>query len=74
MADARLTAVLDWGSVGVGDPAQDLIPAWSVLNDAGAAAFREDLSVDEPSWLRACGFALEQAIGVSSTTHLVSTH
>lgn len=59
----RLTSVLDWGSLGAGDPAQDLGPAWSVLDGAGAAAFREALDVDDASWLRACGFALEQAIG-----------
>jgi aminoglycoside phosphotransferase (APT) family kinase protein len=63
VADGRLTAVLDWGGIGVGDPAQDLAPAWAVLNEAGAAALREDLDVDEASWLRGRGFALEQAIG-----------
>lgn len=63
VADARLTAVVDWGALGAGDPAQDLVPAWAVLDSAGAAAFCEDLDVDEPTWLRARGFALEQAIG-----------
>lgn len=63
MASGRLAAVLDWGGLGAGDPAQDLDPAWSVLREAGAAAFCEDLDVDEASLLRACGFALEQAVG-----------
>ena len=63
VADGRLTSVLDWGGLGVGDPAQDLDPAWSVLDEGGAAAMREDLEVDDGSWLRARGFALEQAIG-----------
>lgn len=63
VADGRLTAVLDWGSLGAGDSALDLIPAWDVLDPAGAAAFGEDLGVDEASWLRARGFSLEQAIG-----------
>ena len=63
VADGRLTAVLDWGGLGVGDPAQDLDPAWSVLDETGAAAFREDLDVDDASWLRARGFAVEQAVG-----------
>ena len=63
VADARLTAVLDWGALGAGDPAQDLIPAWAVLNVAGAAAFRDVLDVDAPSWSRGRGFALEQAVG-----------
>jgi aminoglycoside phosphotransferase (APT) family kinase protein len=63
LADAQLTAVIDWGGLGAGDPAQDLDPAWSVLDAAGAATFREALDVDEPSWLRSCGFTLEQAVG-----------
>jgi aminoglycoside phosphotransferase (APT) family kinase protein len=63
LAGGRLTSVLDWGGLGAGDPAQDLDPAWAVLDEAGAAAFRAALEVDEASWLRARGFALEQAIG-----------
>ncbi len=63
VAGGQLTAVLDWGGLGAGDPAQDLDPAWSVLDRAGAAALRDGLDDDEASWLRACGFALEQAIG-----------
>lgn len=63
LADAHLIAVIDWGCLGAGDPAQDLDPAWSVLDAAGAAAFREALDVDEPSWLRARGFTLEHAVG-----------
>ncbi len=63
VADARLTAVLDWGALGAGDPAQDLTPAWAVLDASGAAAFRDMLDVDAPSWSRGRGFALEQAVG-----------
>jgi aminoglycoside phosphotransferase (APT) family kinase protein len=63
VAGGRLTAVLDWGGLGVGDPAQDLDPAWAVLDERGAAALRDDLDVDDATWLRARGFALEQAIG-----------
>ena len=63
VASGRLTAVIDWGVLGAGDPAQDLDPAWSVLDAAGAAAFREALDVDEQSWLRGRGFTLDHAIG-----------
>ena len=73
LADAHLTAVIDWGGLGAGDPAQDVDPAWSVLDAAGAAAFREALDVDEPSWLRARGFTLEHAAGESSAPRRVVT-
>ena len=29
--DGRLNAVIDWGGLGVGDPACDLLPAWNLL-------------------------------------------
>jgi len=59
----RLSSVIDWGGIGAGDPAQDLIPAWSVLDLDGAAAFRGSLQVDTQSWMRARGFVLEQSVG-----------
>lgn len=62
MANGRLTAVIDWGGLGAADPAQDLDPAWSVLDSAGAAAFREALEVDERNWLTGRGFALQHAV------------
>lgn len=57
----RLCAVIDFGAVGVGDPAADVIAAWSVFGPIGRAAFRGALSVDDGTWNRACGFALHQA-------------
>jgi aminoglycoside phosphotransferase (APT) family kinase protein len=59
----RLAGVIDWGGIGAGDPAQDLSPAWSVLDSDGAAAFRKLLEVDSQTWMRARGFVLEQSIG-----------
>ncbi len=58
----RLTAVIDWGGSGFGDPAQDLAPAWAVLDRRGRAAFREAVAVDEATWLRARALELEQAV------------
>jgi aminoglycoside phosphotransferase (APT) family kinase protein len=57
----RLRAVIDFGSAGIGDPAADVIPAWSVFGAAGRAAFRAALAVDGGTWERARGFALHQA-------------
>jgi len=60
--DGRLCAVLDFGDVGIGDPAADVIPAWSVFNKVGRKTFREALDVDDDTWSRARGYALHQAL------------
>jgi aminoglycoside phosphotransferase (APT) family kinase protein len=57
----RLRAVIDFGGMGVGDPAADVVPAWSVFGAAGRAAYREALAVDDGTWERARGYALHQA-------------
>ena len=59
--DGRLTAVIDWGGAGIGDPAADVIAAWTVFNSTGRQAFRAALGVDDETWTRARGFALHQA-------------
>ncbi len=59
--DGRLAAVLDFGGVGAGDPAADVVPAWSVFGPAGRAIYRRALGVDEGTWQRARGYALHQA-------------
>jgi aminoglycoside phosphotransferase (APT) family kinase protein len=53
-----LAAVLDFGGLAVGDPTVDLVVGWEVLDDAGRAALRAVLEVDEASWTRAAGWAL----------------
>jgi aminoglycoside phosphotransferase (APT) family kinase protein len=57
----RLVAVIDFGYIGVGDPATDLIPAWAVFGPSGRAVFRELLELDDTTWARGRGIALHQA-------------
>lgn len=57
----RLHAVIDFGGVGIGDPAFDIIPAWSVFGAAGRTVYRAALAVDDGVWNRARGYALHQA-------------
>jgi len=57
----RLMAVIDFGGVGVGDPATDVIAAWSVFSHRGRSVFRDALDVDDGTWIRARGIALLQA-------------
>ena len=59
--DGRLCAVIDFGGVGVGDTAADVIAAWSVLGHPGRETFRDALGVDDGTWNRARGYALHQA-------------
>jgi len=57
-ARGRLAAVIDFGLMGVGDPACDLLPAWAWLDARGRAAFRAALGPDDASWARGRGWAL----------------
>jgi aminoglycoside phosphotransferase (APT) family kinase protein len=58
-----LTAVVDWGGLGVGDPACDVMVAWKVLSSDARERFRAALGVDEATWERARGWVLSQAVG-----------
>jgi aminoglycoside phosphotransferase (APT) family kinase protein len=60
--DGRLSAVIDWGCLGVGDPAYDVMVAWKVLPSEARRVFRTALAVDESTWARARGGALSQAL------------
>jgi aminoglycoside phosphotransferase (APT) family kinase protein len=60
----RLCAVLDFGAVGMGDPAADVIAAWSVFGREGRSVFRRALDVDDDTWNRARGYALHQALQI----------
>ena len=60
----RLCAVIDFGAAGVGDPATDVIAAWSALGQAGREVFRSALDVDDATWSRARGIALHQAVAI----------
>jgi aminoglycoside phosphotransferase (APT) family kinase protein len=58
----HLTAVIDFGCLGVGDPACDLIVAWNLLSSEDRRVFRAALAVDEPTWARGRGWALSTGL------------
>ncbi|PWJ08362.1 phosphotransferase [Streptomyces sp. NWU49] len=58
----RLAAVIDFGSVGVGDPAVDLVVAWNLLPAEARGAFRAAVGADEAQWARGRGWALSIAL------------
>ena len=58
----RLSAIIDFGGLGVGDPACDLMIAWSLFSGESRDAFRNQLNVDDATWARGRGQALSQAV------------
>ncbi len=56
--NGRLAAVLDFGGLAIGDPAVDLAVAWEVLDPPAREIFREELGVDDATWLRGRAWAL----------------
>ncbi|WP_026555061.1 aminoglycoside phosphotransferase family protein [Arthrobacter sp. 35W] len=69
--DGRLSAVIDFGDLGRGDPATDLATAWLTFDGAGRRLFMERVDeltgTDAATWLRARGWALN--IGTALLAH-----
>jgi aminoglycoside phosphotransferase (APT) family kinase protein len=70
--DGRLSAVIDWGDLAVGDPAIDCLPAWCLFEGTSRDAFRRALEVDEATWARGRGWAL--SIAVIALPYYRTTH
>jgi aminoglycoside phosphotransferase (APT) family kinase protein len=64
--DGRLSAVLDFGCLGVGDPAYDVMAAWKLFSGESRDIFRSKLNVDDATWTRSKGLALSQAVLILS--------
>jgi aminoglycoside phosphotransferase (APT) family kinase protein len=62
--EGRIRGVVDWGSMGVGDPACDVMVAWKLHSPAARDAFRAALPTDDATWERARGWALSQAVAI----------
>lgn len=58
VSDGRLSAVIDFGCAGVGDPAVDLIVAWNLLPASARDTFRKTVGADDAEWARGRGWAL----------------
>jgi len=62
--DGRISGVIDWGAMGVGDPAVDVMVAWKLHSARARDAFREALPTDDATWERARGWAVSQAVAI----------
>ncbi|MEU8348609.1 MULTISPECIES: aminoglycoside phosphotransferase family protein [Streptomyces] len=56
--DGRLSAVIDFGGLAIGDPAGDLEIAYTLMTPASRDVFRSALGSDDATWLRGRGWAL----------------
>jgi aminoglycoside phosphotransferase (APT) family kinase protein len=80
----RLSAVIDFGCLGIGDPACDLMAAWTLFSGESRKMFRAALAVDDATWARGRGWALSCALiyipyyqnsnseGVSTARHTIN--
>lgn len=60
--NGKLAAVIDFGGLGIGDPACDCAIAWTFFDKEGRITFRNALAVDDATWNRARGWALWKAL------------
>lgn len=60
--DGRLSAVIDFGTSGIGDPACDLAIAWTLFRGASREAFRAGMGLNAGTWARGRGWALWKAL------------
>ena len=61
-ADGRLSGVLDFGGLVVGDPAGNVMAAWHVLPPEHRDTFLDITDADTPTQLRARGWVLSQGL------------
>ena len=61
--EGRICAVIDFGTLGVGDPAVEMIFAWYFLDRRSRAIYRKALDLDEAAWARGRGWAVSMALG-----------
>jgi aminoglycoside phosphotransferase (APT) family kinase protein len=61
MDGGKLSAVIDFGGAAVGDPACDLVIAWTYLSDKAREIFISEMDMDQDTWLRARAWALWKA-------------
>ena len=64
--NGQLNAVIDFGQLGIGDPACDLTIAWTFFKDESRKIFYSMLSLDAATWVRGRAWALWKALIVAA--------
>lgn len=60
--DGHLSGVIDFGILGTGDPACDLVMAWTFFDSKTRKAFKEEMGLDDTTWQRGKAWALWKAL------------
>lgn len=61
-SDKRISAVVDFGLCGVGDPSCDYMAAWTLLTKESRATFRSQVKANDDCWLKAMGWAFSMGV------------
>ncbi len=62
LAHGRLSAVIDFGLLGLGDPACDAMAGWTVFGTGSRDRYRQAAGFDDATWNRGRGWALSMAL------------
>lgn len=62
LRDGRLSGLIDFAGIGLGDAASDLGVAWNLLPAGARAVLRDGLGVDDVTWVRGRARAIAQAV------------
>ena len=65
VVEGRLSAVIDFGAIILGDPARELMAAWTLFSGESRDAFRRALSVDDATWARGRAWTLTRVMNVA---------
>ncbi len=60
--NGRLSAVIDFGTSGVGDPACDLAITWTFFRGESRETFRRAIAVDDGMWARGRGWTIWKSL------------
>jgi aminoglycoside phosphotransferase (APT) family kinase protein len=60
--DGQLSAVIDFGCSAVGDPACDMVIAWTLFSGESRKVFIDAMPVDDTTWARGRGWALWKGV------------
>lgn len=66
LRQGKLAAVIDFGNMAVGDPACDLVIAWTIFDEQSRGAFREALAIDDDTWARGRAWAFWKALIIAA--------